>query len=73
MLSKIVNVVNLKNIQILIHKLKKYAKKNQRDIALISGVILISLLSFAAGYITAKNEKTEPLIIEQINNNNLPE
>jgi len=31
-----------------------WVKKHQADIILIIGVILISLLSFAAGYIVAK-------------------
>ena len=65
MVSKIISSVNFQDIKILFHKLGKVIKKNQKDIALVAGVILISLLSFAAGYITAKNENTEPLIIER--------
>ena len=40
-----------------------FIKKYQADIILVIGVILISLLSFAIGYIVAKQEK-EPLKFE---------
>ncbi|MDD2913122.1 MAG: hypothetical protein PHS29_00570 [Candidatus Pacebacteria bacterium] len=43
-----------------------FVKRHQKDIMLIVGVILISLFSFAAGYITAKQQKEEPFIIENI-------
>ncbi len=39
--------------------------RHQSDIILVVGVILISLLSFAVGYIVAKNYGKEPIKIEQ--------
>jgi len=48
-------------------KLKQLIIKHQDDIILFIGVILISLLSFAAGYIVAKQKEKEPIHIEYIN------
>jgi len=45
-------------------KAKAFIDQNLADIILIIGVILISLLSFAAGYITAKQQEKEPIRIE---------
>ena len=45
-----------------------FLKKHQADIILVIGVFLISLLSFALGYIMAKQEK-EPLKFEDANIN----
>ncbi|MEK7503394.1 MAG: hypothetical protein AAB577_00180 [Patescibacteria group bacterium] len=42
----------------------QFVKSNQNDIILVTGVVLISLLSFAMGYITAKNYGKEPVKIE---------
>ena len=42
-----------------------FLKKHQGDIILVVGVILISLLSFAIGYIVAKEQEKEPLIIKE--------
>jgi hypothetical protein len=50
----------------MLSKIKEFVKKYQADIILVVGVILISLLSFAIGYIVAKQQK-EPLFIEQTN------
>jgi lipopolysaccharide/colanic/teichoic acid biosynthesis glycosyltransferase len=50
----------------MLSKIKEFVKKYQVDIILSVGVILISLLSFAIGYIVAKQQK-EPLFIEQTN------
>ena len=41
-------------------------KRYEADIILAIGVILISLLSFAIGYMTAKEEFKEPIRIEEI-------
>ena len=41
-------------------------KRYEADIILAVGVILISLLSFAIGYMTAKEEFKEPIRIEEI-------
>ena len=44
------------------------AKKHKQDIMLFMGVVLISLFSFAAGYITAKYQEKEPIqFIEKSN------
>ena len=52
----------------MLTKIRKFVKTNKADIILVIGVILISLLSFAAGYITAKTQGKEPLKIEQYEN-----
>lgn len=46
-------------------KIRNFVKNNQSDIILIIGVILISLLSFAMGYVIAKNYGQEPLQINE--------
>ena len=48
----------------MLTKIANFVKNNQADIILVIGVVLISLLSFAAGYITAKNQEKQPLKIE---------
>lgn len=45
-------------------KIKEFVKKNQKDIVLILGVVLISLLSFAMGYLAAKTQAKEELRFE---------
>ena len=52
----------------MLAKLIQFVKKHQEDIVLVIGVILISLLSFAAGYIVAKYTK-EPIRFEQRDTN----
>ncbi|MCK4474098.1 hypothetical protein KAU40_02450, partial [Candidatus Parcubacteria bacterium] len=42
----------------------QFVKKHQEDIILLIGVILISLFSFAMGYITAKQSEKEPIKFE---------
>lgn len=49
----------------MLAKLKQFVKIYQDDIILFVGVILISLLSFAAGFIAAKQQEKEPIIIEE--------
>jgi hypothetical protein len=49
----------------MLSKLIEFVKRYQADIILVAGVVLISLLSFAAGYIIAKNYEKEPLQIEK--------
>lgn len=51
----------------MIAKFKNFVKKNQKDIVLIIGVILVSLLSFALGYLTAKYQEKIPLQLEELN------
>ena len=46
-------------------RVTEFLKENQREIVLLTGVILISLLSFAAGFITAERLAADPLIIEE--------
>ena len=50
----------------MLSKFIKFVKTNQTDIILVIGVILISLFSFAMGYLSAEKEKEFPLIFEQI-------
>jgi len=51
----------------MLTKLKEFFKKYQAEIILVIGVILISFLSFAIGYIVAKQEEKEPIQIEMTN------
>lgn len=48
-------------------QIKQWIIKYQADIILVIGVILISLLSFAIGYIVAKQQEKKPIKIEQVN------
>jgi len=48
----------------MLAKIIEFVKKYQADIILLIGVILISLLSFALGYIVARQQEKEPLRIE---------
>jgi len=48
----------------MLAKIKEFVKTHFDDIILLIGVILISLLSFAAGFIVAKQQEKEPLKIE---------
>jgi hypothetical protein len=45
-------------------KTKTFIGERQADIILVIGVILISLFSFAMGYLVAKNQDKEPLKLE---------
>jgi len=49
----------------MLTKISQFVKNNQSDIILVIGVILISLLSFAMGYIVAKTYEKESIKIEQ--------
>ncbi len=48
----------------MLAKIKNFVKEYQADIILVIGVILIALLSFALGYIVAKDQLKEPIKIE---------
>jgi len=37
----------------------------QKDIVLVLGVILISLISFAAGYLVAKDQLKDPIQVQE--------
>jgi len=50
----------------MLSKILDFVKTHQADIILVIGVILISLLSFAAGYIVAKTQEKESIKIESI-------
>jgi hypothetical protein len=54
----------------LLERVKEFLKNHSEEIILVIGVILISLLSFAIGYITAKEEQKQPIQIEYENSNN---
>ncbi|MFH1423706.1 MAG: hypothetical protein ABIG29_02020 [Candidatus Nealsonbacteria bacterium] len=49
----------------MLSEIKEFVKSHQADIILVIGVVLISLLSFAMGYILAKNQEKTPLKFEQ--------
>jgi len=51
----------------MLSKIIYFVKKYREDIILFIGVILISLLSFAAGYIVAKQQEKTPIQFEMIN------
>ncbi len=48
----------------MLTKIIQFVKKHLDDIILVIGVILISLLSFAIGYIVAKEQEKESLNFE---------
>jgi len=48
---------------VILATFKKVVKKNKRVIILVSTVILISLLSFALGFILAQDQEKEGIII----------
>ena len=49
----------------MLSKLVYFVKVYQKDIVLVLGVILISLISFDAGYLVAKDQLKGPVYIEQ--------
>lgn len=51
----------------MIKRVKIFIKEKHQDIILVIGVILISLLSFALGYIMAKQQNKEPIRFEMTN------
>ena len=51
----------------MITKLLKLVKRNRAEIILAVGVILISIISFSAGYITAKETGRPEIRFEQKN------
>lgn len=53
----------------MLSNIKNFVKGNKNDIILLIAIALISLLSFSAGYIIAKSEGKNPLIIEKENKN----
>ena len=53
----------------ILSRIKEFVKAHETEIILAIGVLLISLLSFAIGYLTAKEQLKEPIKIEQTQNN----
>jgi hypothetical protein len=49
----------------ILAKIKKFVKENHREIVLFLAIFLISTLSFAIGYLYAKDQIKNPIIIEQ--------
>lgn len=48
----------------MLPNLIEFVKRYQNDIILAIGVLLISLISFAAGYLAAREQLQEPIQIE---------
>ena len=51
----------------MLAKFLQFIKRYRADIILVIGVILISLLSFAVGYIVAKQQGKTPIRFEMTN------
>ena len=49
----------------MLSKIIELVKRYESDIILAIGVLLISLLSFAVGYLVAQEQLKEPIRIEQ--------
>jgi len=49
----------------ILSRIKEFVKERETDVILGIGVVLVSLLSFAIGYLTAKEQLKEPIRIEQ--------
>jgi hypothetical protein len=47
----------------MLAKIGDFVKANEAEIVLVIAVILVSLLSFSLGYITAKKEEKQPIKI----------
>ncbi len=54
------------NMSSILEKIKKFIQENQDDIILSIGVILISLLCFALGYLLATHQQKQPLQFEEM-------
>lgn len=50
----------------MVAKFVESVKKYEEELILAVGVLLISLLSFAAGYLTAKEQLKEEIRVEQL-------
>ena len=50
----------------MVAKIAEFVKRYEIDIILAIGVVLVSLLSFAIGYLTAKEQLKEPIRVEQM-------
>ena len=50
---------------IIISRIKEFVKTHEGDIILAAGVVFVSLISFAVGYLAAREQFKEPIRIEQ--------
>ena len=50
----------------MVAKIAEFVKRYEIDIILAIGVVLVSLLSFAVGYLTAKEQLKQPIRVEQM-------
>lgn len=50
----------------MLTKIKSFVKTHLNDILMLIAVILISLFSFAAGYLTSSYQEKEPIKIESL-------
>jgi len=50
----------------VLDELKKFVSKNESDLTLSLGIILISLISFAAGRLAAPGPEKQPITIERV-------
>jgi uncharacterized membrane protein affecting hemolysin expression len=53
-----------------VSNLKEFVKKHEASIILVLAVVLISLLSFATGYLVAKEQLKQPIRIEKLSQMN---
>jgi hypothetical protein len=51
----------------MLSKFIRFVNKYQKEIILITGVVLISFLSFAGGYITAEYQSKDSVRFDKIN------
>ena len=51
----------LSQIQKFVYRLQNWIEQHESDIILAVGVALVSLLSFAVGYLTAEEQLKEPI------------
>lgn len=49
----------------IVSRIIEFVKTYQKDIVLVIGVILISLISFATGYLVAKDQLKGPVQVEE--------
>lgn len=49
----------------IVSKIKEFVKTHEASIVLGIGVVLVSLISFAVGYLAAREQLKEPMRIEQ--------
>ena len=52
------------NMFYMLTKLIEFVKRYQAEIILVIGVILISIISFCAGYLTAREQDKTPIRFE---------